>query len=559
MKRFLMLAPWVAVGISIIGLTSAGSATARVTQSAGIHHGTVHVINLRKTYEARLGHATVSQIAGIAYAQGDVPPPGTTGRGGNNCAEPFCPVSYQGGAVQQNPHVYLLLWGPDWLTDPGQEATANYLQSFYSGLGVESGPSPDNWSTITSQYSGTSGPPTFGNSVLVGTYYDVNPPPGGTTPAQFAAEADSFAQGIADLSDAQIVIATQSGTCPEYFAAPSCPNPGNECSYHANSNEPFTNLPYLLDAGSLCGEDAVNPGGTDDGFSIVGGHEYAESITDPVPFTGWEDPLDNQIFPEIADKCAWSSLSDVTLSTGSFAMQPLWSNSANGGSGACVMSSLPGTDTVTVAPPGSQSTYQRSRLSLQMIGTSSAGYKLTWTSKGLPSGLTINPSTGIISGQVTAPPGTYPVSVTATDAAMHSGTASFDWAVNADVGTIITNQASGTCLNDLQSSINPGNHVVVWGCRDGPAEMFTHPHNPGELEVLGQCVTDPNHGGKGALLVVDPCASDLNQEWYHNSKHEYVVEKNLMCLTDPHGTTVNGAPAKVEPCTDAKDQRWSGT
>ena len=49
----------------------------------------------------------------------------------------------------------------------------------------------------------------------------------------------------------------------------------------ADPNITYTNLPYITDAGSSCGEDSVNgSSGTLDGVSIVEGHELAEAITD---------------------------------------------------------------------------------------------------------------------------------------------------------------------------------------------------------------------------------------------------------------------------------------
>jgi len=33
---------------------------------------------------------------------------------------------------------------------------------------------------------------------------------------------------------------------------------------------------------------------------------------------------------EIGDKCAWMNLTNITLSTGTFAIQPLWSNAISG-------------------------------------------------------------------------------------------------------------------------------------------------------------------------------------------------------------------------------------
>jgi hypothetical protein len=60
----------------------------------------------------------------------------------------------------------------------------------------------------------------------------------------------------------------------------------------------------------------------------VEGHELSESQTDPQPPSGWYDFPDNQ---EIGDLCAWLAppAGDITLSTGTFAVQGLWSNRVN--------------------------------------------------------------------------------------------------------------------------------------------------------------------------------------------------------------------------------------
>ena len=560
MKRFSMLVPAVAVGISLLGLTTARPATAGIPQGTGTHRVPVRVMNLHKAYEARLGYATAAPIAGV------VPPVGTLspGRGGNNCVEPACPVVYNGGPVQHSPHVYLLLWGPNWKTDPNQMATATYLANFYSGLGVQPN---DNWSTITSEYGDSTGKPTFSGSVFEGTFYDLSTPATGVGQSGLATEADVFASqhGITDLNDAQIVIATQSGTCPAGFEAPSCGAGGYYCAWHSYSNEPYTNLPYLLDAGTACGEDFVNSNGTYDGFSIVGGHEYAETISDPFPPSGWSDPIQSA-FGEIADKCAWDHQHshNVMLSTGPFAMQPLWSNNTNG----CVMHIGDGTDIVNVTNPGTQSTYQKSVLSISVGGSSSGGHQLTWSATGLPASLTITTGptgVGVISGKLTAAPSTtnpYKVTVLASDSTGAFGWATFNWYVLADVGKPISNQASHTCLNDRDYNIAAGNSVFMWTCLKGAAEMFTHPTNAGQLIVLGVCLTDPtsgSKGGPGTLQVVDPCnPNDQNQQWLYNSKNEYVLLTNFLCLTDQNGSTAKGAPVVIEPCTGATDQRWTG-
>jgi hypothetical protein len=55
----------------------------------------------------------------------------------------------------------------------------------------------------------------------------------------------------------------------------------------------------------------------------------------------------------------------------------------------------------------------------------------TWSATGLPTGLSINPGTGLISGSVTRL-GIYRVTVTAVDAAGRSGSTQFSWAVRLD-------------------------------------------------------------------------------------------------------------------------------
>jgi len=64
----------------------------------------------------------------------------------------------------------------------------------------------------------------------------------------------------------------------------------------------------------------------------------AETITDQFPATGWLDPDG----AKNGDKCAWISSgqgasADISLSTGTFPVQFLWSNAFNGGSGGCVL------------------------------------------------------------------------------------------------------------------------------------------------------------------------------------------------------------------------------
>jgi hypothetical protein len=60
----------------------------------------------------------------------------------------------------------------------------------------------------------------------------------------------------------------------------------------------------------------------------------------------------------------------------------------------------------------------------QQVHSDSGGAALTYSASGLPAGLSINSSTGLISGTPTTA-GTYSVTVTATDTIGASGSTSF--------------------------------------------------------------------------------------------------------------------------------------
>jgi hypothetical protein len=94
-------------------------------------------------------------------------------------------------------------------------------------------------------------------------------------------------------------------------------------------------------------------------------------------------------------------------------------------------------NTVTVTNPGSQSSTVGTAASVQVHATDSAsGQTLTYSATGLPAGLSVNASSGLISGTPTTA-GTSTVTVTAKDTTGATGSASFSWTVSASSG--------GTC------------------------------------------------------------------------------------------------------------------
>ena len=96
-------------------------------------------------------------------------------------------------------------------------------------------------------------------------------------------------------------------------------------------------------------------------------------------------------------------------------------------------SNSPG-NTVTVSNPGNQTGTTGTAVSLPVAATDSAsGQTLSYAAAGLPTGLSISSSTGLISGTPTAG-GTFTVTVTATDGTGATGSTTFTWTVSGPAG-----------------------------------------------------------------------------------------------------------------------------
>jgi serine protease len=269
--------------------------------------------------------------------------------------EPVLPASsandlyYHGGiagvGVETAPKLYVVFWGSQWNgNDPSGEASI--LQKFYSGIGGSA------WMNSVIQYcqgvsSGThycngAGHPA-GNPahILAGVWYDnASAAPSSPGQSQFASEAVRAAKHFGNSTgssnaSAQYVIATAHGVVPQGFTT-------QYCAYHSWTSSSvgyvaYTNLPYITDAGASCGAN-FNHLGAHAGITIVSGHEMGETITDQYPNGGWLD----SVGAENGDKCAWISsgqgaAANISLSTGIFPVQSLWSNAFNSGSGGCVL------------------------------------------------------------------------------------------------------------------------------------------------------------------------------------------------------------------------------
>jgi len=275
-------------------------------------------------------------------------------------ANPTGPLAYRGGIGGQgvtsgHPKIYLVFWGKQWGTKTvvggnyhfsnDTKGGAPYVQNLFKGLGSGG----ESWSGTMTQYCDGSSA-TIGSKTCSSSANHVGYPTGGPYAGVWYASG-SNAPAAATQSQIANMAVRASGHFGNLTAASnryvqydilSAPglNPDNYktsgfCAWHSwtsstHGNLAYTNMPYLMDVGFSCGAGFVNSPGTVDGYSIVGGHEYAETVSDQFPSTGWIDAAGY----ENGDICSWiasgqGAAANVSTGTGSFAMQSTWSNDTN--------------------------------------------------------------------------------------------------------------------------------------------------------------------------------------------------------------------------------------
>jgi hypothetical protein len=180
-------------------------------------------------------------------------------------------------------------------------------------------------------------------------------------------------------------------------------------------------------------------------------------------------------------------------------------------------------NTVTVTNPGNQTSTAGTAASLQINASDSAsGQTLTYTATGLPAGLSINSSTGLISGTPTTA-GTGTVTVTAKDTTNASGSTSFSWTVN---------PSGGNCSAPGQKLGNPGfeSGNTVWSATSGvigqhgtsgePAHSGTWDawldgYGTTHTDTLSQSVTIPSgcHASLSFYLHIDTAETSTTTDY----------------------------------------------
>ena len=280
-------------------------------------------------------------------------------------------MAYFGGHVQVTPKIYIVFWG--WgepgafdHTTPGMPANdpdgaAARMTAFIKAMGgtAWAGSQTQYYETVNGQNVNIQNP----TNVFGGVWYDdTNPIHDNVSGLELAQEAQRAVAhfGITDLKNSQVVVAQ-----PQKFNEAGFNSGAGYCAWHDYTQpqyypgvQPgisFTNMPYVLNSGTGCGQNSVNTGffaGRLDGFTIVMGHEIEETITDPgaedvingVNLGGWYD----YAAYENGDKCAWVGYTERHRAAvdrprrpeqhhgndgKQYPVQSLWSNNSAGGAG----------------------------------------------------------------------------------------------------------------------------------------------------------------------------------------------------------------------------------
>jgi serine protease len=266
----------------------------------------------------------------------------------NNTSSTGCPsgtgnqLQYCGGPVLTSPKVYLTYW--DWNLAGDPDHAAPYMNAFFQGVGGSS------WLNVVTQYSGLSSATGKKTSItnptaqFGGAWYDNSSArlPQDVVDIQgLSAEAQASEDHFGYDPNGVYFLMMPHGYLVDYAEG--------ACAYHGNTTDSqgrplaFAVMQYMSDTITASTQTPLTANGTPvegcgvnfisnsphprlDSFSIVGGHEYAEAITDPYPASGWVGANG-----EIGDVCEFNftargGYQEVSFSSGTFGIQGLWSN-----------------------------------------------------------------------------------------------------------------------------------------------------------------------------------------------------------------------------------------
>jgi hypothetical protein len=224
------------------------------------------------------------------------------------------------------------------------------------------------------------------------------------------------------------------------------------------------------------------------------------------------------------------------------------------------------TDIVSIDNPGNYDLTAGTRVTLPAIGVSdSESSTLTYSAAGLPSTMSINSATGVISG--TMPSGTVndTVTVTVKDATGASASVHFGFAgvkmngsYHAGTGEVDLVHVKNTCMNDPHNATNVDAAVATYPCaasssQDWSYSMPAGPGQAGQISIHGKCASilgGKNKSGSNLVGLVNCSSTSGLQQWELTGYDGEIVNlEKGWCLTDPNSSTAANTQFTAQSCT----------
>jgi beta-glucosidase len=262
------------------------------------------------------------------------------------------------------------------------------------------------------------------------------------------------------------------------------------------------------------------------------------------------------------DLAFWNETTNAwTTATGTYGIHVGDTSASPQLAGTLAVTSTATGNTVTVTNPQGMSSPVGTAASLPVTATDSATSALTYTANGLPAGLSISATTGVISGTATTA-GTSTVTVTATDTTGASGHTTFVWTATHPAtattggGPILAGVAAGLCVDDRAGSTANGTAIQLFGCNGSTSQAWTV--SGSTLQVLGKCmdVTAAGTANKTLVQLFD-CNGTGAQVWQPQASGALLNPASGRCLDDPAASTAASTQLQIFDCNGTTAQRWT--
>jgi subtilisin family serine protease len=203
---------------------------------------------------------------------------------------------------------------------------------------------------------------------------------------------------------------------------------------------------------------------------------------------------------------------------------------------------------LTITNPGRQQTSMGVPVRITKVkATDSSGMTVRYGATGLPTGVSIDATTGVISGTPSSG-GTTTVKITATDQDGASTFTTFVWEV--DLGYGFITGINGLCVDNNSSRSTDGNPIQLWQCQQVWAARAD-----GTIVIQGKCLTASTQtSANGLLVVLSTCVSADSQVWRAQADGTLRNPASGSCLTAPQAGL--GVWLTLAGCNGAAGQQW---